>query len=84
MRKKTEEFTDITITTGHKNTKLNIKNRKWFDCSIFSNDPVVKSHYNTLLRKYNKLRKKKNTIKRKNFKNSILNQIDALQNKLQR
>lgn len=62
MRKKTEEFTDITITTGHKNTKLNIKNRKWFDCSIFSNDPVVKSHYNTLLRKYNKLRKKKTQL----------------------
>lgn len=45
--------------------------------STFPKDPVVKSHYYKLLREYNKVRK----FKRKNFQNSILNQLDALQNK---
>lgn len=45
--------------------------------STFLKDPVVKSYYYELLREYNKLRK----FKRKNFQDSILNQLDALQNK---
>lgn len=39
--------------------------------STFLKDPVVKSYYYELLREYNKLRK----FKRKNFQDSILNQL---------